>query len=135
VRRLLLALLAATALMLAGCGADDPATQPDPNPGPDPGDAGDANDVDAPDGVTLTGTFGGDAQLEGGCAWLDAAGTRYEVQYPEGYTVEFDPLRLIGPDGEQVAADGEQLTVTGAVAEDMMSFCQVGTIFVATSVG
>lgn len=81
----------------------------------------------------LSGTLGGDAQLEGGCAWLDAGGTRWQVAYPDGYTVTFDPLRLTGPGGE-VAAEGDTVTVTGAPAEGVATICQVGPVWQATAV-
>jgi len=82
----------------------------------------------------LTGVLGGDEALEGGCAWIDGPDGRYEVQYPEGYTVEYGPVRLLGPDGEVVAEAGDTLTVTGALAEGMMSICQVGQLWTAESV-
>lgn len=82
----------------------------------------------------LTGMFSGDDALEGGCAWVDAPDGRYEVTYPEGYTVEYGPVRLLGPDGEVVAEAGDTITVTGAPAEGMMSICQVGQLWTADSV-
>jgi hypothetical protein len=82
----------------------------------------------------LEGTLGGDAALEGGCAWLDAPDGRYEVLWPDGYAVQFDPVRLVGPDGETVAGEGDVVRVRGEVAEDVMSICMVGTIFEATEV-
>lgn len=77
----------------------------------------------------LTGTLGGDASLEGGCAWVAVDGQRYEVLWPEGYEIAFDPLRLLDPSGSQVAAEGDQVTVAGAPAEGMASTCQVGPLF------
>lgn len=82
---------------------------------------------------TITGVFGGDAQLEGGCAWIDQGGKRWNVQYPQGYTVEFSPLRLTGPDGFLVE-DGDTVTVTGRELRDVMTTCQIGPVFQATSV-
>lgn len=82
----------------------------------------------------LTGTLGGDDALEGGCAWIDGPDGRYEVLYPEGYTVEFGPVRIVGPDGEVVAEQGDTVTVAGAPAEGMMSICQVGQMWQAESV-
>lgn len=82
----------------------------------------------------ITGTLGGDESLEGGCAWLDTADGRYQVLWPDGYTVEFGPVRLLGPEGEVVADAGQTLTVEGEPAEDMMSVCQVGELWQATAV-
>lgn len=88
-----------------------------------------------PAGTEISGVLGGDAQLEGGCAWVETDdGTRYEVIYPEGYTVETDPLRLVGPDGGVVAEDGDRLELPGEVAEDMASICQIGPLWRADSV-
>ena len=123
-------ILAATfALALAGCGGNggeeaDPAPSATPpgstEPAPAPGDA-------------ITGTLGGDAQLEGGCAWIDDGQTRWEVQYPQGYEVTFDPLTLTGPNGE-TAREGDTLTIAGAEQTDAVSLCQVGPLWAATSV-
>jgi hypothetical protein len=131
----LVTLVVAVGLLLTGCGAEDAATPdatpPDVTPpatgSPQPGAGQETL-------MQLTGTLAGDAQLEGGCAWLEAAGGRYEVFYPEGYEVQFHPLRLVGPDGDVIAAEAEQVTVSGRVADDMVSFCQVGRIFQADEV-
>ena len=80
-------------------------------------------------GAGLTGTFDGDPVLEGGCAWLDVGDTRYELALPDGYEVDVAGGLLIGPGGEPVARFGEELTVTGRVADDRVSFCQVGPLF------
>jgi hypothetical protein len=83
---------------------------------------------------TVTGIFGSDA-IEGGCAYLQTAdGTRYQVLYPDGWTLERGPFRLIGPDGKVAADGGETITVRGSVADDMASTCQIGPIFRATEV-
>ena len=117
-------LTVAVALMAGACadaggGGEDSATDPAPNP-------------TAPDDV-ITGTFGGDAELEGGCAWIQQGDTRWNVQYPPDYTLSFDPLRLTGPDGE-TAEDGDTLTVAGRENPDLMTTCQVGPVWEATSV-
>jgi hypothetical protein len=135
--RPLASVLLALPLALVACGpADTAAPPPEETPIPVEPDNGIGDGATPPAAEeTLTGTLGGDTDLEGGCAWLDAEdGTRYEVFYPDGYEVRFEPLELVGPDGEVVATEGDTVTVTGGVAEDMMSFCQVGTIFTATGV-
>ena len=81
----------------------------------------------------LTGTLGGDAQLEGGCAWIDDGESRWEVTYPEGYRVTFDPLTLEGPEGT-IAEEGATVTVTGAPQTDVVTICQVGPVWQATDV-
>ena len=92
----------------------------------------------APSGVPdadriLTGKLGGDATLEGGCAWLDDGEQRWEVLYPEGYAVTFDPLTLTGPEGV-VAEEGATVTVTGEPQDDAVTICQVGPVWEATDV-
>ena len=122
-------ILAATfAFALAGCGGDGGEADPTPTTvtptGTDPAPAG---------GDTITGTFGGDAALEGGCAWVQAGRTRWQVQYPAGYEVSFDPLTLTAPDG-QAAREGDTLTVEGSEQPDAMTVCQVGPVWAASTV-
>lgn len=93
--------------------------------------AGQHNDEAA---TTVTGTLAGDADLEGGCAWLETDGGSVEVLWPAGYRVGFAPLQLHGPDGGAVAEEGEEVTVRGAFAEDRVSACQVGDLFEAEAV-
>jgi len=127
--RLVVVLVVALGMLLVSCG-QDPAVEPAPN-----GEALNGDTRDEPeDDDMLEGTLGGDAQLEGGCAWLDTDEGRFEVMYPEGYEIDFDPVRLLGPDGEPIAREGETVRVRGRVAGDLMSICQVGTIFQATEV-
>jgi hypothetical protein len=128
-------------LVTAACGQGEDAAAPGDGDVtlPEDADAGDEGTAPAPeqepvDG-TLTGTLGGDAELEGGCAWIEVDGTRYEVMYPAGYEVGTDPVELRGPDGEVIAEDGDEVTVVGSVQEDQMSFGQIGPIFAATDVG
>lgn len=124
-RVLLLVLLVA----LAACGGDQSAPAEEPSPTPE------ARPTQTQPGgsETVTGRLGGDAELEGGCAWLDAGGTKWQVQYPEGWQVSFDPLTLTGPEG-QSAAEGDTVTVTGAEQPDVMTTCQVGPVWAATDV-
>lgn len=84
-------------------------------------------------GQELTGTLGFD-DIEGGCAYLESNGTRYEVIYPDGWQLQRSPLQLISPEGDVVAGPGDQVTVRGEEAGDMASICQIGPIFRATEV-
>lgn len=111
-------------LLLAACGdtpASDEPTAPD-------------NAVDGEGDDVLEGTLGGDPRLEGGCAWLDTGDGRFEVVYPDGYDIVFEPVRLLDPEGRTVAEEGDVVRVRGRVADDLMSVCQVGTIFEAEQV-
>ncbi len=86
------------------------------------------------DGVEVSGVFSRDS-IEGGCAFLEAGdGTRYEVLWPEGWTLLRNPFRLQDPGGDIVASGGETITVRGQEANDMGSICMVGPIFRASEV-
>jgi hypothetical protein len=85
-------------------------------------------------GVELVGTLGADS-IEGGCTYLEADdGTRYQVIYPDGWQVQASPLQLANPAGEVVATGGETITVRGQRADDMVSICQIGPMFMASEV-
>ena len=85
-------------------------------------------------GVELVGILGADS-IEGGCTYLEADdGTRYQVIYPEGWEVKATPLELANPAGEVVATGGETITVRGQRADDMVSICQIGPMFMANEV-
>lgn len=85
-------------------------------------------------GQLYTGTLGSDA-IEGGCTYLQTAdGTRLEVIYPDGWTVQRAPLALVDPGGQVVASAGEEVTIRGEDAQDMVSICQIGPIVRATEV-
>lgn len=82
----------------------------------------------------ITGVLGADS-IEGGCGYLLAAdGTRYQVMYPDGWELSLSPLELRDPDGTVVATGGDEVTVSGEIATDMASICQIGPIFRADSV-
>ena len=72
--------------------------------------------------------------IEGGCAFLEATdGTRFEVLYPDGWRLDHAGAALRGPAGVVVRA-GETVTVSGSIAVDRSSICQVGPIFRADTV-
>jgi hypothetical protein len=122
-------------LLLAACGGEPGSGDPEPIDTPLPG-----SEVSAPDDAeddkgakSITGTFGGSRQLEGGCAWIEDGRTKWEVEWPAGYTVSFDPLTLTGPDGK-VAGEGDTLMVNGKPVTDAVTICQVGPLWRATEV-
>jgi hypothetical protein len=88
----------------------------------------------APGGPTsLTGVLTFD-DIEGGCAFVQIAdGTKVEVIYPAGWSLDRGAAVLRGPAGELVRA-GATMTVRGAIATGRSSICQVGPIFEATAV-
>lgn len=83
---------------------DDLAGLPVPtwdSPGPD----------DGSDGALLVGElFGEDA---GGyvCFWLESDGERVAIAWPSGFSGQTDPLRVLGPEGEVVAEQGDVVGV------------------------
>lgn len=88
----------------------------------------------APSGArTVEGTLVFD-DIEGGCSYLQLRdGSKLEIVYPDGWTLDRAAAVLRGPDAVVVDA-GATLRVTGSVATDRSSICQVGPIFQATSV-
>lgn len=127
-RLVAVALMVAGMALVASCG-QDPVAGP-----PDNGVERDEGPDDAQDEQVLEGTLAGDPQLEGGCAWLDTGDGRFDVQYPGGYEIAFEPVRLQDPDGDVIASEGDTVRVRGRVAEDVMTICQVGTVFRASEV-
>jgi hypothetical protein len=87
----------------------------------------------APPEITVTGVLAFD-DIEGRCSFLATDdGTRYEVLYPEGWTLDRRVAELRGP-GDCVARAGDTVTARGTVATDRSSICQVGPIFLASAV-
>lgn len=85
-------------------------------------------------GGSLAGALGGDAQLEGGCVWLDTGTERLEIVWPAGYRADVNPIELRDPTGAVIATEGDRLTVEGRPATGQMSSCQVGALWEATAV-
>lgn len=128
--------LSALLLTLAACAE---AADPEPAANEEDAAATDANEedpavTDDTDETTITGRLAGNAQLEGGCVWLEADDARYEVLWPQGWESDADPVELRNPEGDVVAREGDTLRVTGAEATDVATTCQVGTIFQASAV-
>ncbi|MBW3665621.1 MAG: hypothetical protein KY469_21205 [Actinobacteria bacterium] len=121
-------LIVAVAVLLAACGGTSEPTARDTSPAQDGSPTSSSE-------AAFTGSLGGDAQLEGGCAWLETETEgRVEPRWPDGYRVAFEPVRLLGPDGEVVAEEGDTVTVRGAIAGDVMTICQVGPVLRVTQV-
>lgn len=118
----------ALAFALAACGGSG--GEPAPNLGTEPPGGSEGQ---AAEGDSITGTFDADPELEGGCAWVDDGTTRWNVQYPAGYEVSYDPPQLTGPDGLKIAA-GDTVTVTGSEQADAVTTCQIGPVWIAASV-
>ena len=131
------------ALLLAGCASGaGPASSASPTaatatlaaPSLKPPAASPTLHIDRPpnDEVTITGAFGYD-DVEGGCAFVQTdPKTRYEVVWPDGWTVDGTQLR--NPNGDVAAQPGDVMTLRGTPATDMASVCQIGPIFRASEV-
>jgi hypothetical protein len=136
------------ALLLAACAVSDGGATIEPTPtdvatrSPSPTESPTRSptpsaEATPPTEADLVGVLNGDAQLEGGCAWLtEANGRQWEVMWPEGYHVDMatGSPQLIGPDGQVVARAGDTVAVAGAPVSGAGSICQVGDIFEATAV-
>jgi hypothetical protein len=82
---------------------------------------------------TITGVLAFD-DIEGGCAFVQAAdGSRYEVIYPDGWTLDRSSGEL-GADDGRVARVGDAITIRGSTAAGRSSICQIGPIIVASEV-
>jgi hypothetical protein len=65
-------------------------------------------------GLTVTGILAGERTQEHECVWLvDAAGKKFDLMLPTGWSVAYKPVRLSDPDGKLFATDGDTLTVSG----------------------
>lgn len=131
----------------AGSEATEAATTaPDPSSGePTPDEASDAPTADGsetpvadagasrPDRVT--GTLGLE-DVEGGCTTLTVDGERYELIADPDADIVIDSGNgvIATTDGEEIAQAGDTITVEGAVDTGMMTFCQIGPVFVAEAV-
>lgn len=109
----------------------EPTPKPTPEPTPEP-TAEPTRTPDDEDAVMITGLLGYES-IEGGCPYVLAEGTRYQVLWPSGWRLD-DRGDLFDPEGERVARLGDEVTVRGQVADDMSSICQIGPIFRATEV-
>lgn len=139
--KLLVLLLSTVVLAVSACGPGEGPTE-EPVLGTDEETTTPAEtDEEATDGATeagsLTGVLGGDAQLEGGCIWIEPTGgrdadlgDRVEPLLPDGWTFEFEPdLRILDAQGTVVAEGGDEVVIDGRPAEDMMTICQVGPAY------
>ena len=87
-----------------------------------------------PAGELVTGVLGSDT-IEGSCAYLEAPdGTRYQVIWPDGWTLDRSGLELTDPDERVVARAGDEVSVRGSLAPEVATTCQVGPVFRAAEV-
>ena len=124
-------------LLLAACARNVGDGSPSSSPSSSPSISPERSPISAtqlPAGNTITGILGADT-IEGGCAYLETEdGTRYQVIYPDGWTLKRSGPELTGPDGAVFAGGGDVITVRGSVDRDMATTCQIGPVFRATEV-
>lgn len=146
-RRITITMSVLLALLLSACGADSATTVSEPSDAPtevateDAADSDDMTDVveDMSEADRVMGPFagvlGGDAELEGGCTWVDVDGERYELVAADGAPFTIDPDDgIVDADGTVIAAIGDAISVDGEIDESMLSFCQIGPILTAASI-
>jgi hypothetical protein len=73
----------------------------------------------------------GDPELDGGCVWLRQGNIDLSVLWPEGFTAEFNPVRVYDGDNNLVAQEGEEVSLSGTFAADATAYqphrCVVGS--------
>ncbi|WP_370323753.1 hypothetical protein [Euzebya sp.] len=90
-----------------------------------------AGDVSFP----VTGELGL-AEVEGGCAYIEVDGQRYElIADPDAdLAVDGGNAVVASGDGEVIARAGDQITVDGSIDDGIATFCQIGPVIVASEV-
>ena len=84
----------------------------------------------------LTGTLGLE-NVEGGCAFLEASGQRYELIAGPDATIVLDEgsgAITDGEGGDVIAEVGDTITVDGAIDPGTASFCQSGQVLLVESI-
>lgn len=87
-----------------------------------------------------TGTLGGKTHAGMGCFWLaSSSGSRTALVWPYGFTAQTDPLRLLGGDGQLVAAPGDRVELGGgsfpnSVPPPEDDPCSIGTTFIVSTI-
>lgn len=111
-----------TALVVAGCGTEEPASSPvDGSPSQIEGFRAHASGSDGGMDAIVSGTV--EIDQDTGCIWLsDPDGTRYPVVWPAGTVAQSDPIGVVLSDGElvqdgdNVAGGGGYIDVDGATS-------------------
>jgi len=87
-----------------------------------------------------TGTLGGARHGGGVCFWIEQGTTRMALVWPYGFGALDDPLRLVGPDGQDLARPGDHVELGGGALpgetpprpED--DPCGLGKVFIVSGV-
>jgi len=113
-----LTLLAACGTAISNEGGAAPAGQDSPVPLPTWTDFGGED-------AFVGGRLRGSPDVDGGCVWLEEARLRFAVLWPQGYSAQFDPLRLINERGEVIAREGDLIRAGGGNYVEPMERCGV----------
>ncbi|MDR9450387.1 MAG: hypothetical protein RI637_04125 [Acidimicrobiia bacterium] len=127
-------------LVVIGTGCAETSTEPNTAAPLSPGRVELPYNPDPPQEARIIANLAGDPQLDGGCVWLRQGTTDFSVLWPEGFTADFNPLRLYDGNGDLVAQEGEALELTGSFAVDAAAYrphrCIVGSeLWLAGRVG
>jgi hypothetical protein len=76
----------------------------------------------------------GDPEFDGGCLWivrsdeLESMDEATAVRWPQGFGALFDPVRLVDPQGNVVASEGEIVVLGGGSMDPsiVLQRCAVG---------
>lgn len=102
---------------------DTPAAAPTGNPIPT------RTSTDAAFFAMTAGYLRGDAERGGGCLWLEEfpSGGIIAVVWPPGYSARFDPVELVGPDGDVMAREGDLIGLAGgSLSHGNAQSCDMG---------
>jgi hypothetical protein len=86
------------------------------------------------------GVLGGVAAPEVACFWFEGEGRRTALVWPFGFSARFDPLRLLGGDGQVLATIGDEVELGGGVLpidrqpRPPDDPCGTGAIFIVSEV-
>lgn len=127
-------------LVVIGTGCAEASTEPNTAAPLAPGRVELPYNPDPPQEARIIANLAGDPQLDGGCVWLRQGTTDFSVLWPEGFTADFNPLRLYDGNDHLVAGEGEALELTGSFAVDAAAYrphrCIVGSeLWLAGRVG
>ena len=120
-----------TMILLISTGCSDSTTDPNTSAPVSPGRVDLPYNPDPPKEARLVATLVGDPELDGGCVWLRQGTIEFAVLWPEGFSADFNPVRLYDGDDNLLAQDGETLELTGSFAAEATAYqphrCSIGS--------
>jgi hypothetical protein len=120
-----------TLILLISTGCSDSTTDPNTSTPVSPGRVDLPYNPDPPKEARLVATLRGDPELDGGCVWLRQGTIEFAVLWPEGFSADFNPVRLYDGDDNLLVQDGETLELTGSFAAEPTAYqphrCSIGS--------